>query len=414
VSKPAPARSNGRFTCLDVARAAGLEFHRKTGSEFIYRCPRHDDQHPSLSINPDKDIWMCGPCSGKGTAWDLLAFIGRVDPGDRQAMYKVRVQYGLTDSNGNGNQLPRNNGTGRIVATYFYEDEHGTVLYKKHRYEPKDFRQQKADGSWKLDGVRRVLYRLRELRAATDLFYVEGEKDVENLRRLKLTATTSGSSRDWHPDFADLFQPHQCVVIIPDNDDSGRNHAHQVAAALSGKVASVKFLELPGLQPAGDVSDWIAGKDPEAAAEELAKLAEAAPEWTPERATQSSFAIPPHWKRLDLADLHEWKCEPLVPIVDGIIARGNLVYVAAETQTGKTLLGFYEARKLLQVGKLFEKYNITPIDRLLYLVLEDPDRRAKDRLLDTDHEFVGPVDRERCIFLIAPGFSLSEPEMYTW
>ena len=62
----------------------------------------------------------------------------------------------------------------------------------------------------------------------------------------------------------------------------------------------------------------------------------------------------------------------------------------------------------------FEKYNITPIDRLLYLVLEDPDRRAKDRLLDTDHEFVGPVDRERCIFHIAPGFNLSDSKMFTW
>src|SRR5207247_432676 len=124
--------------------------------------------------------------------------------------------------------------------------------------------------------------------------------------------------------------------------------------------------------------------------------------------------VPSHWKRLDLADLHEWQCEPLVPLIDGIIARGNLVYVAAETQTGKTLLGLYIARKLLQVGKLFEKHSITPIDRLLYLVLEDPDRRAKDRLLDTDHEFVEPVDRERCIFHIAPGFNLSDSKMFTW
>ncbi len=82
--------------------------------------PSYDKTGPREQARTGALERPCGPCSGKGTAWDLLAFIGRVDPGDRQAMYKVRVQYGLTDSNGNGNQLPRNNGTGRIVATYFY------------------------------------------------------------------------------------------------------------------------------------------------------------------------------------------------------------------------------------------------------------------------------------------------------
>src|SRR5439155_8569080 len=121
VSRPAPARSNDRFRCLDVAVAAGLTFHRKIGAEHIYRCPRHErhhhnDEHPSLSINPDKDTWMCGPCGGKGTAWDLLAFIGGADPGDRQAMHDLRVKYGLLSGNGgNGNQSPP---ARKILATY--------------------------------------------------------------------------------------------------------------------------------------------------------------------------------------------------------------------------------------------------------------------------------------------------------
>src|SRR5208282_4338470 len=60
----------------------------------------------------------------------------------------------------------------RIVARYDYHDEAGKLLFQCVRFEPKDFRQrrpypQKPGGwVWNLKGVRRVLYRLPELKAA--------------------------------------------------------------------------------------------------------------------------------------------------------------------------------------------------------------------------------------------------------
>jgi hypothetical protein len=78
----------------------------------------------------------------------------------------------------------------------------------------------------------------------------------------------------------------------------------------------------------------------------------------------SMFTVPKHWKRRDLADLRNWQCDPLEPIVDGMIARGNVVYVAAETQTGKTLLKLYMARKMIQGGDIFGKFKITPVDKI--------------------------------------------------
>jgi len=49
-------------------------------------------------------------------------------------------------------------------------DEAGTLLYQVVRFAPKDFRQRCPDGAggwlWKLNGVRRVLYHLPEVRAA--------------------------------------------------------------------------------------------------------------------------------------------------------------------------------------------------------------------------------------------------------
>src|SRR5262249_9089245 len=64
-------------------------------------------------------------------------------------------------------------------------------------------------------------------------------------------------------------------VVVPDNDEPGREHARQVVRSLLGVAAWVRVLELPGLPPKGDVSDWLrAGGDVNA----LWRLAGDAPE----------------------------------------------------------------------------------------------------------------------------------------
>ena len=72
-----------------------------------------------------------------------------------------------------------------------YHDEGGAHLSNVVRLEnPKDFRQQRADGVWKMDGVRRVLYQLPSLQGASVVYIPEGEKDVEALRAIGLTASS--------------------------------------------------------------------------------------------------------------------------------------------------------------------------------------------------------------------------------
>ena len=71
--------------------------------------------------------------------------------------------------------------------------------------------------------------------------------------------------------------------MLADHDEAGRNHAQQVALTLSGITESVCVVELPGLPDKGDVSDWIAAGGTK---EELNRLAEAAPLWTPTAAKE--------------------------------------------------------------------------------------------------------------------------------
>src|SRR5262249_7831974 len=73
------------------------------------------------------------------------------------------------------------------------------------------------------------------------------------------------------------------VVILPDNDEPGRKHAKQVAQALYGIAASIKVVELPGLPPKGDVTDWIWDGGTR---EQLEALIEAALGWSLQEQTR--------------------------------------------------------------------------------------------------------------------------------
>ena len=59
------------------------------------------------------------------------------------------------------------------------------------------------------------------------------------------------------------------AVILPDNDDPGRQHAAMVAKSLNGIAKQVRTLTLPDLPEKGDVADWIAAGGTRERLEEL-------------------------------------------------------------------------------------------------------------------------------------------------
>lgn len=157
-------------------------------------------------------------------------------------------------------------GRGQIVATYDYVNEDGELLYQAVRYEPKDFRQRKPEGSgwnWSIKGVRRVLYRLPEIiqavAAGQTIYVCEGEKDVEAARAMGLVATCNamgadnGSGNKWLPEFADVLV-NADVVVVPDQDEPGQRHAAWVIQTLTGKARNVGLLNV---KHGKDLADWI-------------------------------------------------------------------------------------------------------------------------------------------------------------
>src|SRR5262249_42096702 len=122
-----------------------------------------------------------------------------------------------------------------------------------------------------------------------------------------------------------------------------------------------------------------------------------------------AFNPPRHWKLLDVSSTENWECLPLIWIIEPIIALENLVLLVAETQTGKTLFALAMALAIATKQALFGRFDTLPV-RTLYLALEDPVRRIKDRLCDMNAK----TDPDAFQVYFAPGLNLSEESQLAW
>ena len=72
---------------------------------------------------------------------------------------------------------------------------------------------------------------------------------MENLAKLGIVATcNAGGAGKWKGEHAAHLKGAD-VVIIPDNDPAGQEHAKTVATSLTGVAKRVRILELPNLHP---------------------------------------------------------------------------------------------------------------------------------------------------------------------
>lgn len=276
-------RNEAKTRPREVYRALGFEPHTAREGEARGACPLHGGSRPdsfSLALVGERaGQWYCH--SGCQRGGDVIDFAGIQDHGAAWDSLS-RPQFGSTvDRLSKAIGLDADEARDRIVATYDYTDESGTLLFQVVRYHPKAFRQRQpgskaGDWRWSLKGVRRVLYHLQEIieRPEETVFLVEGEKDADRLSELGvLTTTAPMGAGSWRAEFTKQLADRR-VVVIPDADDAGRKGAGKRAQALAPVASEVRVLELPGLSNGQDVSDWIeAGGD----RDELLRLVESVP-----------------------------------------------------------------------------------------------------------------------------------------
>jgi hypothetical protein len=326
-------------------------------------------------------------------------------------------QHGFsdTDETRGNNGKPRDDDRPKrfkIVATYDYADESGALLFQVCRLEPKSFRQRrrarpddppdkvKEGWVWSVKGVRQVPYRLPELLEAVALersvVVVEGEKDVLTLARHGIPATcNAGGVHKWHPGFAEHLAGAD-VIIIPDNDKDGHEHAQEVARSLVGKAARLRVIELPGLTEKGDVSDWVAAGG---TVEGFNALVDQAPDWN-DNGTPPPNETPQHNGRIlrgtEFADLST--SSKKVWLVHHLLAIGEISVWYGEPGSGKSV-GIEDLGLHIAVGRAWHGRQVK-LCAVLYVALERAgvvERRAIAWGLEHD------LSRERLPFKVIRG-----------
>lgn len=250
-----------------------------------------------------------------------------------------------------GNWLPqRVPDHGRLTKTYDYVDANGVLRYQVCRYDwdvdvsvnpkgrEKTFVQRVPDSkkpngwSYSTKGIEWLPYRLPELIAdvarGVPVFIVEGEKKADMLREIGVPATCNHGGAGKFPETLAQWFKGAKVVILPDNDQAGREHADLIGRRIKDVARSVSILELPNLPPKGGVDDWLpAGGTNERLydlVDEAARPFEAQP-------FESKFGAV-QWQDFD-------KAGPVFDyLIKGVLTRGEQSMLLGESQSGKSFL----------------------------------------------------------------------------
>lgn len=325
-------------------------------SQYMARCPCHDDKKQSLSIGRGKKGVVLKCQAGCDTR-DIIARVG-LKP--RDLFYDSQEKP----------QEKR-----RIVATYNYP---GGV--QKLRYSDKSFSWRQPDGKggwiWNRNGIRPSLYIAGEL--SDGIAVVEGEKDADNLHRLGWDAVSGADGAGpgkWKPEYTEQLKG-LSVCIFQDNDNIGKAYAQETAAALHNGCKCVYLFDLskvwPDIPEHGDVSDLIEKFGDEKACEMIAQLATSTPEWELPKEPDifDSFGF------YSVPDLTPEEKKPPEFIVDGMIPCG-MTFLSGAPKIRKSFMALQLA-SAAATGSPFLSHNTTQCD-VAYLDLEGSKSRVSFR-----------------------------------
>lgn len=358
---------------------AALKTYKGAGSgRWKASCPAHDDRVESLSVTTGTDGRVLLKCHA---GCDIEAICGAVGlrKGDLFPPRQSSVQSGPDPK-----QRPR------LAKSWAYVDENGTKLFEACRLEwplaagetkpKKKFSQRHMVNNewvWKIEGVRRVLYRLPDVIEAVAMgrlvCIVEGEKCADALVEAGYCATTNpmGAGK-WDDSYAEHLKG-AAVAIFPDNDETGKRHAEEVAKSLHAAGCLVKVVKLPGLPPKGDVVDWFdAGGD----MADLQPLIDRAEFYGPRRVM---------WRLSDL-----WKnsavMQPPPIVVPRLAWAGRSTLLSAREKSGKSTLIGYATAQVSQGRQFLGEYCVRGTVLVVGLeeFLGDVARRLKEFDADGD------------------------------
>ena len=180
-----------------------------------------------------------------------------------------------------------------LEKEWLYRTEDGDVLFTKRRYKTNDAKGKtysihRVDAQGKriagLKDTRIVPYNLPELldakTAGRAIYLVEGEKAADALVSIGAIATTSHTGAGSWPEEITQYFAGANIVVIPDNDEPGRQYARRAISRLLPVVKSIRYLDLDLMVDGDDAYEWV--YHAKGTRKELAEMAKQAPVITKE------------------------------------------------------------------------------------------------------------------------------------
>lgn len=329
-------------------------------TSYQVKCPVHGDRKASLTIS-EKDDKILMYCHAGCPTEEIVEAVGLT-------MADLTITSTAQEDFANVPQWQKN-----LEAIYDYYDDAGEYAYSKLRYAGKKILYGYVENGkcdYKGAGKERYLYNLKALRQAVEeqepVYIVEGEKDVETMRKLGLVATTAGGTSDWRKKYAKYFKG-AWVTILPDNDEPGEKLARQIARDIQDICYCFRKITVSEKEK-GDVSDYIEAGHSKA---DLLKLIETEP-WE-----INGEKEPPPLETYTAAELLRMDLQPPRMIVNGLFPEGVGI-LSAPSKMGKSWFALDMGLSIIK-GEPVMGFTTNRCG-VIYFALEDSWTRLQRRL----------------------------------
>ena len=280
------------LNCLiSVMKHYNMNF-KKDNTGYYANCVFHNDKTPSLRLSDkcNKAIYHCFGCGQQG---DILNFICKMENVDNITALKkaydilgrdlkYNTSHNKVDNFKNfirntKQSIVKNKETYNLEDIYIYFDENKNPLYCKVKYKNLSGKKHfitksliEIDIGYKygeakdFEECRKVIYNLEEIKKSIEnddwIFFVEGEKDVETLKKLGLVATTIYTKK-WENSYSEELKNSK-VVFLGDSGRAGQEFKNFIVEKLKKCCKGLKIIDLPDLDKIGngknkDVTDWL-------------------------------------------------------------------------------------------------------------------------------------------------------------
>lgn len=269
---------------LSILDIYGINY-KKENNRYNANCPLHTDKTPSFFVYEEnkKAKYKCFGCNKSGDIIDFVQEKENISKFEALKMIYNNLSLILDFKPNKIEKLEqyiykKKQLEGyKIESIYIYELEDYTPSFLKIKYRNLTLKTDKTMRTYKLidegeyyrlalkskeGDFEHTIYNYPKVKQALqkqqNIYIVEGEKDVETLRKLGLVATTIYSKK-WQDIYNEQLQGAK-VVFIGDTGEAGEQYKELMWQNLKKIAKSFKIVTLPELEQLGenkDVTDWL-------------------------------------------------------------------------------------------------------------------------------------------------------------